>query len=580
MVTEHALAVNHRNKAEVSRARGRTAGINSRRDGSQRNGRNERKGTLLVAAPQNYLAVIKVVGIGGGGVNAVNRMIEEGLRGVEFIAINTDAQALLMSDADVKLDVGRELTRGLGAGANPDVGNKAAEDHREEIEEVLKGADMVFVTAGEGGGTGTGGAPVVANVARSLGALTIGVVTRPFGFEGKRRVVQAELGIEKLRGEVDTLIVIPNDRLLSISDRHVSVLDAFKAADQVLLSGVQGITDLITTPGLINLDFADVKSVMSGAGLGADGHRLLARRRPRGRSGRDGHLEPAARGEHRRRARRAPVHPGRFGPRPVRDQRGRSAGLQLGGGRREHHLRRGHRRRPRRRGPGDGHRGRPGREPERTGCGQRGRRRFRRFLLQQQRLKRRGVRRARIGHQRGQFHPHRPEDRPCSGSGGRTSSRACRRNRARPRPLRLAPTDSAPARPRPPQLQRSLPGRRVRHRARVGLRAAQALFSARQSRTTGSRRQPPPAESSRPCPRSGPSSCPAATVSAAAYEMPRHEPGRPERVAVAPDAADSSSSYRPAHAEGAAKTFDVATTRRRAVVFEEDDDLDVPDFLK
>jgi cell division protein FtsZ len=219
-----------------------------------------------VAAPQNYLAVIKVVGIGGGGVNAVNRMIEEGLKGVEFIAINTDAQALLMSDADVKLDVGRELTRGLGAGANPDVGAKAAEDHREEIEEVLKGADMVFVTAGEGGGTGTGGAPVVANVARSLGALTIGVVTRPFGFEGKRRAAQAEIGIERLRSEVDTLIVIPNDRLLSISDRHVSVLDAFKAADQVLLSGVQGITDLITTPGLINLDFADVKSVMSGAG--------------------------------------------------------------------------------------------------------------------------------------------------------------------------------------------------------------------------------------------------------------------------------------------------------------------------
>ena len=219
-----------------------------------------------MAAPQNYLAVIKVVGIGGGGVNAVNRMIEEGLKGVEFIAINTDAQALLMSDADVKLDVGRELTRGLGAGANPDVGHRAAEDHREEIEEVLKGADMVFVTAGEGGGTGTGGAPVVAQVARSLGALTIGVVTRPFGFEGKRRAGQADAGIERLRSEVDTLIVIPNDRLLSISDRHVSVLDAFKAADQVLLSGVQGITDLITTPGLINLDFADVKSVMSGAG--------------------------------------------------------------------------------------------------------------------------------------------------------------------------------------------------------------------------------------------------------------------------------------------------------------------------
>ena len=219
-----------------------------------------------MAAPQNYLAVIKVVGIGGGGVNAVNRMIEEGLRGVEFIAINTDAQALLMSDADVKLAVGRELTRGLGAGANPDIGAKAAQDHRDEIEEVLKGADMVFVTAGEGGGTGTGGAPVVAEVARSLGALTIGVVTRPFGFEGKRRAAQADSGIERLRSEVDTLIVIPNDRLLSISDRHVSVLDAFKAADQVLLSGVQGITDLITTPGLINLDFADVKSVMSGAG--------------------------------------------------------------------------------------------------------------------------------------------------------------------------------------------------------------------------------------------------------------------------------------------------------------------------
>ncbi len=219
-----------------------------------------------MAAPQNYLAVIKVVGIGGGGVNAVNRMIEVGLKGVEFIAINTDAQALLMSDADVKLDVGRELTRGLGAGANPEVGRKAAEDHAEEIEEVLKGADMVFVTAGEGGGTGTGGAPVVARIARSLGALTIGVVTRPFMFEGRRRAQQAEAGIEALREEVDTLIVIPNDRLLSISDRQVSVLDAFKSADQVLLSGVQGITDLITTPGLINLDFADVKSVMSNAG--------------------------------------------------------------------------------------------------------------------------------------------------------------------------------------------------------------------------------------------------------------------------------------------------------------------------
>ena len=215
---------------------------------------------------QNYLAVIKVVGIGGGGVNAINRMIEVGLKGVEFIAINTDAQALLMSDADVKLDVGRELTRGLGAGADPEVGKKAAEDHAEEIEEVLRGADMVFVTAGEGGGTGTGGAPVVARIARGIGALTIGVVTRPFTFEGRRRANQADSGIGSLREEVDTLIVIPNDRLLSISDRNVSMMDAFRSADQVLLSGVQGITDLITTPGLINLDFADVKSVMQGAG--------------------------------------------------------------------------------------------------------------------------------------------------------------------------------------------------------------------------------------------------------------------------------------------------------------------------
>ncbi|GAA4353978.1 cell division protein FtsZ [Microbacterium rhizosphaerae] len=215
---------------------------------------------------QNYLAVIKVVGVGGGGVNAVNRMIDLGLRGVEFIAINTDAQALLMSDADVKLDVGRELTRGLGAGADPEVGRRAAEDHAEEIEEALAGADMVFVTAGEGGGTGTGGAPVVARIAKSIGALTIGVVTKPFSFEGRRRQSQAEAGVAKLKEEVDTLIVVPNDRLLQISDRGISMIEAFATADQVLLAGVQGITDLITTPGLINLDFADVKSVMQGAG--------------------------------------------------------------------------------------------------------------------------------------------------------------------------------------------------------------------------------------------------------------------------------------------------------------------------
>jgi cell division protein FtsZ len=220
----------------------------------------------MMTPPHNYLAVIKVVGIGGGGVNAVNRMIEQGLKGVEFIAINTDAQALLMSDADVKLDVGRESTRGLGAGADPEVGKKAADDAKDEIEELLRGADMVFVTAGEGGGTGTGGAPVVATIARKLGALTVGVVTRPFSFEGKRRSNQAENGIASLRESCDTLIVIPNDRLLQMGDAAVSLMDAFRSADEVLLNGVQGITDLITTPGLINVDFADVKGIMSGAG--------------------------------------------------------------------------------------------------------------------------------------------------------------------------------------------------------------------------------------------------------------------------------------------------------------------------
>jgi cell division protein FtsZ len=221
---------------------------------------------MAMTPPHNYLAVIKVIGIGGGGVNAVNRMIEQGLKGVEFIAINTDAQALLMSDADVKLDVGRDSTRGLGAGADPEVGRKAAEDAKDDIEELLRGADMVFVTAGEGGGTGTGGAPVVATIARKLGALTVGVVTRPFSFEGKRRSNQAEIGITSLRESCDTLIVIPNDRLLQMGDAAVSLMDAFRSADEVLLNGVQGITDLITTPGLINVDFADVKGIMSGAG--------------------------------------------------------------------------------------------------------------------------------------------------------------------------------------------------------------------------------------------------------------------------------------------------------------------------
>lgn len=227
--------------------------------------------TRSTASPHSYLAVIKVVGVGGGGVNAINRMIDAGVRGVEFVAINTDAQALLMSDADMKLDLGRDITRGLGAGADPDVGKSAAEAHREELEEVLKGADMVFVTAGEGGGTGTGGAPIVAEVARNLGALTVGVVTRPFGFEGRRRSVQAEQGIQNLREAVDTLIVIPNDRLLELTDDSTPILDAFRMADEVLMGGVAGITDLITTPGLINVDFADVRTILSDAGTAVMG---------------------------------------------------------------------------------------------------------------------------------------------------------------------------------------------------------------------------------------------------------------------------------------------------------------------
>ena len=220
----------------------------------------------MSGVPQNYLAVIKVIGVGGGGVNAVNRMIDAGLKGVEFIAVNTDAQALLMSDADVKLDIGRELTRGLGAGSDPEVGREAAEAHSDEIDEVVKGSDMVFITAGEGGGTGTGAAPVIAEIARNAGALTIGVVTKPFGFEGRRRAVQADNGVQRLKEKVDTLIVIPNDRLLTIANEKTSVLNAFKMADEILLQGVAGITNLITTPGLINTDFADVKMVLANAG--------------------------------------------------------------------------------------------------------------------------------------------------------------------------------------------------------------------------------------------------------------------------------------------------------------------------
>src|SRR6478735_2205148 len=220
----------------------------------------------MAGVPQHYLAVIKVVGIGGGGVNAVNRMIDAGLKGVEFVAVNTDAQALILSDADVKLAVGRDLTRGLGAGSDPDIGRQAAEEAREDIADALAGADMVFITAGEGGGTGTGAAPVVAEIAKANGALTIGIVTRPFSFEGRRRSLQAEQGIQTLKEKVDTHIVIPNDRLLTVADEKTSMLNAFSMADEILLQGVQGITDLITTPGLINTDFADVKMVMHDAG--------------------------------------------------------------------------------------------------------------------------------------------------------------------------------------------------------------------------------------------------------------------------------------------------------------------------
>ena len=215
----------------------------------------------------NYLAVIKVVGTGGGGTNAVNRMIEAGVKGVEFIAVNTDAQALLMSDADYKVHVGVNLTKGLGAGADPDVGFQAAEENRAEIKEALQGADMVFVTAGEGGGTGTGAAPVIAQIAKEeIGALTVGVVTRPFSFEGRKRALVADEGIKRLKEVVDTLIVIPNDRLLQVAEKKTSILDAFRTADDVLRQGTQGITDLITVPGLINLDFADVRTIMQDAG--------------------------------------------------------------------------------------------------------------------------------------------------------------------------------------------------------------------------------------------------------------------------------------------------------------------------
>jgi cell division protein FtsZ len=466
-----------------------------------------------VAAPQNYLAVIKVVGIGGGGVNAVNRMIEEGLRGVEFIAINTDAQALLMSDADVKLDVGRELTRGLGAGANPDVGCKAAEDHREEIEEVLKGADMVFVTAGEGGGTGTGGAPVVANVARSLGALTIGVVTRPFGFEGKRRVVQAEAGIEKLRSEVDTLIVIPNDRLLSISDRHVSVLDAFKAADQVLLSGVQGITDLITTPGLINLDFADVKSVMSGAGSALMG-------------------TGSSRGDDRAVAAAEMAISSPLLEASIDGAHGVLLSIQGG-----------------------------------SDLGLFEINEAAQLVSNSAAVDANIIFGAVIDDALGD------EVRVTVIAAGLDQERTGRgaASSASPAPAPV-PAPAPPPAPAPRPAPRVLPPEE--HSSGSSPAVPDTSFASVAGTVLGA---PVPddgiAVSSDLA--AGASPAPAGVT---ADEMPAPEPARPadpERT----DFADSSS-YRPAYAETAARTFDVAATRRRPVVFEEDDDLDVPDFLK
>ena len=468
-----------------------------------------------MAAPQNYLAVIKVVGIGGGGVNAVNRMIEEGLKGVEFIAINTDAQALLMSDADVKLDVGRELTRGLGAGANPDVGNKAAEDHREEIEEVLKGADMVFVTAGEGGGTGTGGAPVVANVARALGALTIGVVTRPFGFEGKRRVVQAELGIEKLRSEVDTLIVIPNDRLLSISDRQVSVLDAFKAADQVLLSGVQGITDLITTPGLINLDFADVKSVMSGAGSALMG-------------------TGSSRGDDRAVAAAEMAISSPLLEASIDGAHGVLLSIQGG-----------------------------------SDLGLFEINEAAQLVSNSAAVDANIIFGAVIDDALGD------EVRVTviaagldQESAGASASHGAASHSASATPVPASPSPrpvpNAPASPLTPPT-----GPATFEAGATGDDAPPAVGHG----SNGS--APAVPDASFASTASSILSVPVPEVTTPAHEMPE-----PERVVVTSDAGDSAS-YRPAHAEAAGKTFDVAaTTRRRPVVFEEDDDLDVPDFLK
>ena len=320
----------------------------------------------------SYLAVIKVVGIGGGGTNAVNRMVDQGLKGVEFIAVNTDAQALQMCDADIKLQIGDQLTRGLGAGANPDVGYGAANESRDEIKEALKGADMVFVTAGEGGGTGTGAAPVIAEVSKQeVGALTVGVVTKPFDFEGTQRMRQAVEGIDRLREQVDTMIVIPNEKLLAVVERRTSILDAFREADAVLGQGVQGITDLITTPGLINLDFADVRTIMQDAGSALMGIGEAVGREPRGRGGQERRVEPAARAVGRGRHGHPAQHHRRHRPRPVRGERGRRDHPERGRPELEHHLRRGGRRHAGRLRPRDRHRHRASSGPAARRCSRR-----------------------------------------------------------------------------------------------------------------------------------------------------------------------------------------------------------------
>ena len=304
----------------------------------------------------NNFASIKVIGVGGAGTNAVNRMIESGLQGVDFIAVNTDKQALTLSKAPTKVQIGDKLTKGLGAGANPEVGKHAAEESREEISNFIKGADLVFVTCGMGGGTGTGAAPVIAELARDMGILTIGVVSKPFLFEGRQRMKNAEAGIERLKANVDTLVVVPNDRLLSVVTKGTSVTEAFRIADDTLRQGIQGISDLIAVPNLINLDFADVRTVMEarglahmGIGVGKGENRMVD-------AAASGHLQPDAGNLHRRRARGADQHHRRPGHLHHRHQRGRADDHPGRRPRGQHHLRRRHRREPRGRGAHHRHR--------------------------------------------------------------------------------------------------------------------------------------------------------------------------------------------------------------------------------